>query len=88
MKNRTLTMSYLLMRKTPPEKTKMARIVGDLLKEKGKNRQLVCRGPNREFLTWMHKNKLLQEIPRGVLVDIPEDSEKISNEIRIKSPIV
>lgn len=87
MKNRTLTMSYLLMRKTPPSTTTSARIVGDLLKEKGKDRQLICRGPEREFLSWMHKQGLRQEIPRGVLVQIPTDATKVSNEIRIQSPV-
>ncbi len=32
MRNRTLTMSYLLMRKTPAPKIQAARVVGDLLK--------------------------------------------------------
>jgi len=88
MKNRTLTMSYLLMRKTAPKKIGQARVVGDLLREKGKNRQMICRGPEREFLTWMHKLKIEQEIPRGELINIHQDFEKISNEIRLKKPIV
>ncbi|MEN0059030.1 MAG: small ribosomal subunit Rsm22 family protein [Bdellovibrio sp.] len=87
MKNRTLTMSYLLMRKTPPQPLQAARIVGDHLAEKGKDRQLICRGPEREFLAWMHKNGLKQEIPRGVLVSLPEDGIKVANEIRVQSPI-
>ena len=87
MKNRTLTMSYLLMRKTPPPNRGQARVVGDLLREKGKNRQLICRGPEREFLTWMHKLKIDQEIPRGELIKIHQDFEKVSNELRLKSPI-
>lgn len=87
MKNRTLTMSYLLMRKTPPKKIKAARIVGDRLQEKGKDRQMICRGPEREFLAWMHKFKLEQDIPRGVLVEIPEDIEKVSNELRVRTEI-
>lgn len=87
MKNRTLTMSYLLMRKTKPEPLAAARIVGDRLKEKGKDRQLVCRGPDREFLAWLHKQGLQQEIPRGVLVQIPEDTVKVSNELRVQSEV-
>lgn len=87
MKNRTLTMSYLLMRKTKPAEIKAARIVGDRLEEKGKDRQLVCRGPQREFLAWMHKLGLRQEIPRGVLVELPEDTAAVSNELRVKSEI-
>lgn len=87
MKNRTLTMSYLLMRKTKPQALTGARVVGDRLKEKGKDRQLICRGPDREFLAWMHKLGLEQEIPRGVLINIPEDVQKVSNELRVKSPV-
>ena len=90
MKNRTLTMSYVLMRKTPAPKISAARLVGDRLEEKGKDRQMICRGPDREFLAWLHKTGLRQEIPRGVLVDLPNDLQKVSNELRVKSelPIV
>jgi ribosomal protein RSM22 (predicted rRNA methylase) len=87
MKNRTLTMSYLLMRKTAPEKIKAARTVGDRMEEKGKDRQMVCQGPEREFLAWMHKHGIQQEIPRGVLIEIPETAQKVSNELRISSEI-
>lgn len=89
MKNRTLTTSYLLARrkKPTPLATNIGRIVGDHLKEKGKDRQMFCRGPEREFLAWMHKNGLEQDIPRGVLVEVPEDTQKISNELRLKSPV-
>lgn len=89
MKNRTLTMSYLLMRKTPAPKLSAtsARVVGDLLEEKGKDRQMICRNSDREFLAWMHKTGLRQEIPRGVLIDIPGDAPKVSNEIRLQKEI-
>ena len=87
MKNRTLTMSYLLMRKAPAEQINAARTVGDLMKEKGKDRQMICRGPDREFLAWMHKTKILQEIPRGVLIEIPESAQKVSNELRLQSQV-
>lgn len=83
MKNRTLTMSYLLMRKTAPATLSVARVVGDHKTEKGKDRQLVCRGPEREFLSWLHKSGVHQEIPRGVLVKIPSQIEKLSNELRV-----
>lgn len=87
MKNKTLTMSYLLLRKTRPEIPKAARVVGDTLKEKGKNRQLICRGPEREFLAWMHKSGISQEIPRGALIEIPQSFQKVSNELRVTSDI-
>ncbi|MBK9323305.1 MAG: hypothetical protein IPM97_10250 [Bdellovibrionaceae bacterium] len=86
MKNQTLTMSYLLARRSlvPTPSPQKARTVGDRLKEKGKDRQMVCRGEEREFLAWLHKSGVDQEIPRGVLIDIPEDAPKISNEIRLR----
>ena len=88
MKNRTLTMSYLMMRKTPAKKIQAARVVGDQLKEKGKDRQLICQGPEREFLTWMHKEKIEQEIPRGVLIEIPSGTVKVANELRVKQAVL
>lgn len=87
MKNRTLTMSYLLMKKTPPKPIHAARVTGDQLKEKGKDRQMICRGPDREFLSWMHKHQLRQEIPRGALIEMPTEINKVSSEIRIDKEI-
>ncbi|MEK2687447.1 small ribosomal subunit Rsm22 family protein [Bdellovibrio sp. GT3] len=87
MKNRTLTTSYLLMRKTKPSPIHAARVVGDTLKEKGKDRQMICRGPDREFLAWMHKFKIQQEIPRGALITVPEDLQKVSNELRVQKEL-
>ncbi|MCC2680143.1 MAG: hypothetical protein K0R29_2719 [Pseudobdellovibrio sp.] len=89
MKNKTVTTSYLLVRKTPPlaKIGGFARLVGDSLEEKGKTRQLVCRGPQREFLTWMHKSIEPQILPRGELVTLPDDIEVKSNELRLKSPL-
>ncbi|WP_413582548.1 small ribosomal subunit Rsm22 family protein [Bdellovibrio sp. HCB288] len=84
MKNRTLTTSYLLMRKTKPSVIHAARVVGDTLKEKGKDRQMICRGSDREFLAWMHKLKIQQEIPRGALIEVPDDLQKVSNELRVQ----
>ncbi|UYL09090.1 small ribosomal subunit Rsm22 family protein [Bdellovibrio sp. SKB1291214] len=87
MKNRTLTTSFLLMRKQKPTAIPAARVVGDTLKEKGKDRQMICRGPDREFLAWMHKFKIQQEIPRGSLIEIPEGLQKVSNELRVQQEI-
>lgn len=90
MKNQTLTMSYLLARRggdRKPLKSSTARIIGDMLPENGKTRQLMCRSSSREFLTWMHRKTEVQEIPRGVLVDIPETAQKVSNEVRVTEKI-
>lgn len=89
MKNRTLTFSYLLVRKTPPAQTTAlrARMVSDPLVEKGKTRQLVCRGPAREFLSWFPQR--LEQVPnldRGDLVELGSDLEVRSNELRVRAP--
>jgi len=58
MKNQSITVSYLLARKkmpaekTPAENRKLVRVTGDPLHEKTKVRQLICRGPHREFISW------------------------------------
>ena len=89
MRNRTVTTSYLLARrKKPAELAKnTARLTGDSLEEKGKTRQLVCRGTEREFLTWMHKKVSPQTLDRGDLVVLPEDIEVKSNELRLQKPL-
>lgn len=90
IKNRTITTSYLLARKSKPtfDTANKARLTGDSLKEKGKTRQLICRGTDREFLAWMHKNKNEQILPRGELVTLPPDLEQKSNELRVgQTPI-
>ena len=93
IKNSTLTFSYLLATKTPSHQakisdrkltTQLARITGDHLPEKGKTRQLVCRGEAREYLAWMSRHGEFPEIPRGVLIEWPDDGESKSNEIRLR----
>lgn len=85
-KNNTVTTSYLLARKTKPPKDleNKIRLIGDSMNEKGKTRQLVCRGEEREFLTWMHKEVEPVTYPRGELLNMPEKFELKSNEIRVK----
>lgn len=85
MKNNTLTFSYLLLSKTVhDEKWRGAvRVIGDTLEEKGKTRQLVCRGPQREFFSWLHRNGPAPEIPHGTLMRIPDDVELKGSEIRL-----
>lgn len=90
IKNDTLTFSYLLAEKKNLKKSeiqtnnqKIARLTGDLLNEKGKSRQLVCMNDERLFLTWMHKTTDVQDIGRGSLVELPENTKPISNELRI-----
>lgn len=94
IKNNTVTTSYLLARrKKPPNSVKTrVRLIGDQMEEKGKTRQLLCRGEDREFLTWMHKDWSVKngEIPklfRGDFFELPASVapyELISNELRLK----
>lgn len=71
MKNRTVSYSYLLARKRPPHENLKgaARTVGDPLREKGKTRIALCRGPNREFLAWFpQRMEAVPDLERGELV--------------------
>ena len=88
MKNRTLTYSYLLLsRKTPPTSRDAihnpARVVGDTLEERGKTRQMICRGPEREFLSWLHRHGEPPRIPHGALVTGLETCEVKGGELRV-----
>ncbi|MCB0420675.1 MAG: hypothetical protein KDD61_06750 [Bdellovibrionales bacterium] len=89
MKNRTLTYSYLLARKTsaPAFSSNTIRVIGDTLKEKGKTRQLICRGDQREFFAWLHKLGDPQFLPHGSLVELLDPIELKGQEIRLHSPV-
>jgi ribosomal protein RSM22 (predicted rRNA methylase) len=86
MKNPTLAHAYLLLRRTPAPATLkgLARLTGDLRKEKGQSRQLVCRGEQREFLSWQKKHGDAPAWPRGELVEVAQDAEKKAQEIRVR----
>ncbi len=83
MKNQTLTYSYLLMRKTAPAANAEMRVIGDTLYERGKVRQAVCRGENREFLTWLTRHGEPTPIPRGQRLPLPLNIELKGNELRM-----
>ena len=94
MKNRSITHSYLLMRKTdaPQELRGATRAVGDPREEKGKTRIAACRGPDREFLAWFPQRMTAVERPdveRGALfrvpLDLPVKGQDQSREIRASS---
>ena len=69
MKNETLTLSYLLLAREKPKQdlTGIGRVVGDEQEEKGKTRQMICRGPGREFLSWLHRDQISLKLKRGDL---------------------
>lgn len=84
MKNRTLTYSYLLMSRTVTDLSwrGSARAIGDTLIENGKTRQMICRGPEREFLSWLHKFGPPPEVPHGALIRGVESAEVKGAELR------
>jgi hypothetical protein len=82
IKNTTLTMSYLLARKTQPPKVPWARLVGDQLREKGKDRQLICSESKRQYFAWLHKEGPVPQFYRGDRVLIGSDVQIKGNELR------
>lgn len=86
MRNRTITFSYLLMKKEKPvpQPGNCARLVGDSLVEKGKTRQMLCQDSHRKFLSWLHREAGTFELPRGEIVVVPEDAFNKGTEIRIR----
>lgn len=90
IKNKTLTFSYLILAHPKVKKTApigKTRVIGDLLMEKGKARQMICRGENREFLSWMSRNGEPQEIPRGALISAEIPAEQKAQELRITATL-
>lgn len=81
IKNKTLTYSYLLARKTKKEPSESFRIVGDSLLEKGKTRWMLCRNEEREFLSFLHRNGKPPKLYRGDIISL-KNSEKKGNELR------
>lgn len=86
MKNHTLTFSYLLASRVVRDSVwrDAVRVIGDTLEEKGKTRQLVCRGPEREFFSWLHRFGPAPHIPHGTLMRLSGDEEVKGSEIRLK----
>ncbi|MCX6111328.1 MAG: hypothetical protein NTZ90_17165 [Proteobacteria bacterium] len=84
MRNDSLTYSYLLMRRTAPSESRagLARLTGDLRREKGASRQMICRGSKREFLSWQHRRGEAPQWPRGERVILDPAIEVKSNELR------
>ena len=98
MKNDTLTVSYLLAKKVPPtfyvniETAKVggtfSRVIGDTLFEKGKVRQMICRGTEREFVSYLTRQGPIngeewQGWPNGSLVSLPENLQTKGSELRL-----
>lgn len=84
MKKDTLTFSYLLARRTPsPLESGHLRVIGQTLEEKGKTRQSICRGPEREYLSWLNRDGQPDRIASGTLMKTPNDIIIKGNELRL-----
>lgn len=84
-KNTDVTFSYLVAsRKSNNKNENKIRMVGDPQFEKGKTRQMICRGPQREFFSWLDRDDSYQAIARGAVVESPSTFEIKGNEFRIK----
>lgn len=85
IKNKTLTVTYLAVRKKEPTPVAagMGRLTGDLLKENGKDRQLICLDSKRQYLSWMHRHGKHREHKRGDFYTVESDYEVRSNELRV-----
>lgn len=88
MRNRTLTYSYLVVSRTVRDMAyrNATRVIGDTLEERGKTRQMICRGPQREFFSWLHKNGPPPLIPHGALVPDLGQFETKGSELRVGTP--
>lgn len=83
MKNTSLTYSYLLARKKSIDHNQNIRVIGDTLFEKGKIRQAICGGPQRQFLSWLTRNTEPPMIQRGARIPMPSPHQIKGNEIRV-----
>ncbi len=87
MRNDTVTYSYLLASRSAKNKKietpQAARVIGDTLFERGKIRQSICRGPHREFLSWLTRYGEPELIARGSRIEIPATAEIKGQEIRM-----
>ncbi len=89
MRNQSVSFSYLLLSRTlrAIDQPNSGRVIGEPLVERGKTRQLYCRGSKREFLSWLHRHGQPPELENGLLVtDVNElgSIEEKATEIRIK----
>jgi hypothetical protein len=85
MKNRTLTYSYLLMSRTAKDLNwrDATRVIGDTRHERGKARQMICRGVGREFLSWLTREGAPPFIPNGALIRELGTVEQKNSELRV-----
>ena len=63
-------LSWLVAFNVVNTRNRFVAVVGDFLDEKGKSRQLICRGPQREFLTFIKKSDNPIELYRGELITL------------------
>lgn len=84
MRNDSVTFSYLIATREQVAQPTGIRVIGDTLKEKGKTRQLICRGEHREFFSWLKRHGEAPFIPRGSVVHLAKEIEKKGIELRLR----
>ncbi len=88
MKSENLAFSYLILsRESPPTRNQWARVVGDRREEKGKTRQMICRGPQREFLAQLKRTGVMSPIKRGDVLANTDWPKAGENELRVSDPL-
>lgn len=82
--NRFASFSYVLARRRPsPPVAEVARVIGDSMVENGKTKQMVCRGPQREFVSFLKKtDPSPPQFERGEIIEWTEPFELKGPEIR------
>ncbi len=86
IQNAELTFSYLIAsQKHVPETSPRGRMVGEAQWEKGKVRQMFCRGEKREFLSWLRRKGDPVTPERGDLISTEGFPTESTGEVRLDS---
>ena len=64
------------------------RVIGDTLFERGKTRQMICRGEQREFFAWLNKEGEAPVIPQGSLISDLGEFHLKSSELRVSRNLI
>lgn len=87
MRNDSLTFSFLAARKVDSPKriqplTK-GRVIGEVIREKGKHKIGFCRSSQREQISWLTRGHELIAPESGSIFELPEDVKNLGSEIRL-----
>ena len=71
-RNPTLTVSYLFLTRNRIAPQRPARLVGDLLHEKGRSRILLCQDSEKRWLQFLHRKGTPPDLHRGDLLEFDD----------------